>query len=293
MDYQSFKMKLVELVQKEISESVEISLERIPKNNGIYMEGIVFSRRGENTSPVIYVEEYYQYWKKGVFMEKLVEKIIWNYSHFKPLAKMTDDFFKDYDKLKSRIFYKIINYEKNREMLKKIPHRRILDLAMVFYYQIDEVEPPATILIQNSHLAMWDITEEELEENAVKYTCLCLPAEFLTMDQLAGIEEEDMDEMLSEERCPMYILTNKERRFGAGTVFYPGILKQAQKLVGDNFFILPSSIHECILIPEDGNYDQESLAEMVTEINVHHVDAREVLSDQAYYYLKKDGRIHI
>ncbi len=74
MDYQSFKMKLVEMVQKEISESVEISLERIPKNNGIYMEGIVFSRRGENTSPVIYVEEYYQYWKKGVSMEKLVEK---------------------------------------------------------------------------------------------------------------------------------------------------------------------------------------------------------------------------
>ena len=115
----------------------------------------------------------------------------------------------------------------------------------------------------------------------------------MTMDQLAGIEEEDMDEMLSEERCPMYILTNKERRFGAGTVFYPGILKQAQKLLGDNFYILPSSVHECILIPEDGNYDQESLAEMVTEINVHHVDAREVLSDQAYYYLKKDGRIHI
>ena len=103
------------------------------------MEGIVFSRRGENTSPVIYVEEYYQYWKKGVSMEQLVEKIVWSYSHFKPLVKMTDDYFKDYNKLKSRIFYKIVNYEKNREILKQIPHRRILDMAMVFYYQVDEV----------------------------------------------------------------------------------------------------------------------------------------------------------
>ena len=293
MDYQNFKIKLVELVQKEINENTEISLERIPKNNGVYMEGIVFSRKGENTSPVIYVEEYYQYWKKGVSMEQLVEKIIWSYSHFKPLTRMTDDFFKDYNRLKSRIFYKIINYEKNRELLKKIPHRRILDLAMVFYYQVDEVDPPATILIQNTHLSMWDITQKELEENAVKYTCLCLPAEFLTMSQLAGLEEEYMDEILEEESCPMYILTNKERRYGAGTIFYPGILEQAQKLLGDNFYILPSSIHECILVPEEGSYDQDGLTEMVTEINAQHVDAREVLSDQAYYYLKKDGRIHI
>ena len=293
MDYQNFKIKLVELVQKEINENTEISLERIPKNNGVYMEGIVFSRKGENTSPVIYVEEYYQYWKKGVSMEQLVEKIIWSYSHFKPVARMTDDFFKDYNRLKSRIFYKIINYEKNRELLKKIPHRRILDLAMVFYYQVDEVDPPATILIQNTHLSMWDITQKELEENAVKYTCLCLPAEFLTMSQLAGLEEEYMDEILEEESCPMYILTNKERRYGAGTIFYPGILEQAQKLLGDNFYILPSSIHECILVPEEGSYDQDGLTEMVTEINAQHVDAREVLSDQAYYYLKKDGRIHI
>ena len=293
MDYQNFKIKLVELVQKEINENTEISLERIPKNNGVYMDGIVFSRKGENTSPVIYVEEYYQYWKKGVSMEQLVEKIIWSYSHFKPVARMTDDFFKDYNRLKSRIFYKIINYEKNRELLKKIPHRRILDLAMVFYYQVDEVDPPATILIQNTHLSMWDITQKELEENAVKYTCLCLPAEFLTMSQLAGLEEEYVDEILEEESCPMYILTNKERRYGAGTIFYPGILEQEQKLLGDNFYILPSSIHECILVPEEGSYDQDGLTEMVTEINAQHVDAREVLSDQAYYYLKKDGRIHI
>ena len=121
-----------------------------------------------------------------------MEKIVWSYSHFKPLVKITDDYFKDYNKLKSRIFYKIVNYEKNREILKQIPHRRILDMAMVFYYQVDEVEPPATIMIQNSHLSMWDVKPEELEENAITYTCLCLPAEFLTMAQLAGMDEEDM-----------------------------------------------------------------------------------------------------
>lgn len=293
MDYQNFKMKLVELVQKEISDGVEVSLENIPKNNGIYMEGMVFSKKGESASPVLYVEEYYQFWKKGISLEQLVEKILWNYGHFRPQMCITKDFFKDYDKLKSRIFYKLINYEKNRELLKKIPYTRVLDLAMVFYYQLDEIEPAATVLIQNSHLRMWNLTREELENNARKYTCLHLPAEFLTMAKLAGMEEEEMDELADEECCPMYILTNKERRLGAGVILYPGILEQARNLLGDNFYILPSSIHECILVPEDGNYDQEELTGMVTEINAKHVDYREILSDQAYYYLKKDGRIHI
>lgn len=293
MDYQNFKMKLMELVQKEISEGVEISLEKIPKNNGIYMEGMVFTRQGENTSPIIYVEEYYQFWKKGVAMEQLVEKILWSYGHFGPRMRITQDFFRDYDRLKTRIFYKLINYEKNREMLQQVPHRRVLDLAMVFYYRMEGIESAATVMIQNSHLQMWDITEEELESNARIYTCLYLPAEFLTMAGLAGMEEDELDELVGEERCPMYILTNKERALGAGVLLYPGILEQAQKLLGDNFYILPSSIHECILIPECENYDQEELSEMVREINADHVDSREVLSDQAYYFLKKDGRIHI
>lgn len=293
MDYQNFKMKLMELVQKEISEGVEVSLEQIPKNNGIYMEGMVFSRQGENTSPVIYVEEYYQFWKKGVAMEQLVEKVLWNYGHFGPRMRIGGDFFRDYDRLKPRIFYKLVNYEKNREMLQKIPYKRVLDLAMVFYYRMEGIEPAATVMIQNSHLRMWNITEEELESNARKYTCLYLPAEFLTMAGLAGIEEEEMDELVREDRCPMYILTNKERALGAGVILYPGILEQAQELLGNNFYILPSSIHECILIPGDGNYNQEELSEMVREINENHVDSREVLSDQAYYFLKKDGRIHI
>lgn len=293
MDYQNFKMKLMELVQKEISEGVEVSLEQIPKNNGIYMEGMVFSRKGENTSPVIYVEEYYQFWKKGVAMEQLVEKVLWNYGHFGPRMRIGEDFFRDYDRLKTRIFYKLVNYEKNREMLQKIPYKRVLDLAMVFYYRMEGIEPAATVMIQNSHLRMWNITEEELESNARKYTCLYLPAEFLTMAGLAGMEEEEMDELAGEDRCPMYILTNKERALGAGAILYPGILEQAQELLEGNFYILPSSIHECILIPEDGNYNQEDLSEMVREINENHVDSREVLSDQAYYFLKKDGRIHI
>lgn len=291
MDYENFKLKLMELVQAAFHQEVEVSFEKIPKNNGIMMEGMVFTKEGENASPVIYLQEYYEFWKKGITMEQLVEKILWSYGHYGPQIRITRDYFKDYERLKSHIFYKVISYERNREQLKSIPHRRVLDLAMVFYYQIDEEEMPATILIQNSHLKMWKITEEELVENAKRYTCLNLPAEFLTMEQVTGADNEREDE--GRERVSMYILTNRQRQLGAGVIFYPGVMEMAEHLLGDHFYILPSSIHECILVPQDGNYNQEELLHMVTEINEEHVDPREVLADQVYYYLKEDRKIHI
>jgi hypothetical protein len=300
MNYQNFKTQLLGLVQEEISEVISeeivVSFEKIPKNNGVFLDGMVFSKNGDNASPIIYMEEYYEFWKKGVGFEQLVEKILWNYGHYGPKMRMPSDFFRDYDKIKSHIFYKMINYEKNREQLKNMPHVRTLDLAMVFYYRVENVEPPASIAIQNSHLKMWKITMDELVENARKYTCLYLPAEFLTMAQLAGIEEEDLDRMegsVGAKRLPMYILTNKERQLGAGAMFYPGMLEQAEKLLGGTFFVLPSSIHECILVPQMDGYSQNELTAMVTEINEDHVDPREVLSDQAYYYLKEDKKLHI
>lgn len=195
--------------------------------------------------------------------------------------------------MKTHIFYKIVNYEKNREQLKDIPHRRFLDLAMVFYYQMEDADTLTTVMIQNSHLKMWKITEEELVENARKYTHLSMPAEFLTMAQVAGIEEDELDEILEEEHRPMYILTNRQRQLGAGVILYPGIMEQAKQILGDHFYILPSSIHECILVPAMEYCEMDELSQMVEQINEEHVDPREVLADHAYYYLEKDQRIHM
>lgn len=293
MDYQTFKTKLLELVQEAFTQEIKVSFEKIPKNNGVVMEGMVLTKEGEHISPVIYMQEYYEFWKKGITMEQLVEKILWSYGHCGAKVRITGEVFRNYEKLEKHIFYKIVSYERNRELLKTIPHRKILDLAMVFYYQVEDEETPATVMIQNNHLNMWKITEEELVENAKKYTCLSMPAEFLTMAQVAGIEEDELEEMTGGEKMPMYILTNKQRQLGAGVIFYPGIMEQARRILGDHFFILPSSIHECILVPEREMYDQEELSMMVEQINREHVDPREVLSDHAYYYLAKDRKIHI
>ena len=287
MTYSEFKMDLLDCVQKSIGEDTRVTIESIPKNNGILLDGMVFYNKDRNVTPIIYLEEFYEFWKKGISMCHLVDKILESCRNCACRILVEEDFFLRYEEMKSHIYYKLINYEKNKEFLRQVPHRRILDLAMVFYYRMEHVEPMATILIQNNHLAMWGITMEELQANAYKYTCLFQPALFMTMAQATMME----DECEVEDEIPMYVLTNQEKQFGAGTILYPGILEQAEVLLGDRFYILPSSIHECILISAESGYSQRELARMVTEINQNHVDEREVLSNHAYYYNKNSRKI--
>lgn len=292
MDYQEFKRDLMEVLSEKMEREVKLSFRQIPKNNGIMWEAIVIEKKEENISPIIYIQEYFEFWRKGVTMEQIVEKILWSCTQCEPRVRLTQEIFQNYDKMKNHIYYKVINYERNREQLKDVPYKRILDLAMVFYYEMEDSQFPSTVTIRNSHLKMWNISQEELEMNAKKYTCLNKPAEFITMDEIAHIEEEEFSDILEEDSLPMYVLTNKQKMFGAGVIFYPGMLELAESILGDHFYILPSSVHECILVPERGNYTQEELVSMVTEINEEHVEPGDVLADQAYYYLKKDKKIH-
>lgn len=287
MNYSEFKRDLLDCVQKSIGEDTRVTIERIPKNNGILLDGMVFYNREKNVTPIIYLEEFYEFWKKGISISHLVDKILESCRDCACRIEVEEDFFLHYEEMKSHIYYKLINYEKNKELLRQVPHRRILDLAMVFYYRIEDVEPMATILIQNNHIAMWNIPIEELVANAYKYTCLYMPSVFLTMAQATQMEED----WGSDNEVPMYVLTNQQKQFGAGSILYPGILAQAEVLLGDSFYILPSSIHECILISSQTGYTQRELAKMVTEINQNHVDDREVLSNHAYYYSKNSGKI--
>jgi len=287
LNYSEFKMNLLDYVQNSIGENTRVTIERIPKNNGILLDGMVFYNREKNVTPIIYLEEFYEFWKRGVSMCHLVNKILESCDNCACRISVEENFFMNYEEMKPHIYYKLINYEKNKEFLRQVPHRRILDLAMVFYYRLEHVDPMATILIQENHLAMWGITLEELQANAYKYTCLYLPALFMTMAQATQMEEE----CDSDDAVPMYVLTNQEKQFGAGAILYPGILEQAEILLGDSFYVLPSSIHECILISSQTGYTQRELSRMVEEINQNHVDEREVLSDKAYYYSKKSRKI--
>ena len=136
MNYQEFRCEFLERMKEVMEEGVNITPEQINKNNGIVMEGLVLRKENARVASVFYLEDYFKYWERGVPMEQLVRKVLWQFEHCKPKFDVAAEFFKNYEEAKENICFKLINYERNRELLKKVPHKRILDLAMVFYYRI-------------------------------------------------------------------------------------------------------------------------------------------------------------
>ena len=138
MNYQEFRCEFLERMKEVMEEEVSITTEKINKNNGVIMEGLVLKSENARVASIFYMEDYFSYWEKGVPLEQLVRKVMWQLEHCKPQMDVEADFFQNYQEIKENICFKLINYERNRELLKKVPHKRILDLAMVFYYRIQD-----------------------------------------------------------------------------------------------------------------------------------------------------------
>ena len=292
MTYEEFKITITACVANLAGEEVSVKIHQVPKNNGILLDALTVMRPMCHVAPTIYLKDYYLRYKQDVPLEKLAEEIVRIGNQDQVSSNVPTDFFTDFAKVKSRICFKVIHYEKNREMLANMPYKRVLNLALVFYYTVEpSILENASVLVRNCDLERWGTNQKEIEKLAAKNTPKLLPWRYAPMIQV--IEEimeatgaDSTDELDPDEEgfVPMYILTNTEKYYGASCIFYPNVLAEIAEQIGDHLYILPSSLHECIIMPASGLYSQESLSEMVKDIYKTQVEPTEVLSDCAYYY---------
>ena len=89
----------------------------------------------------------------------------------------------------------------------------------------------------------------------------------------------------------MYVLTNSTGSLGAAALFYPDVKEKAAELMGSDYYILPSSVHEVILVPDNPSIDAKDLCKMVKEANRTVVEEKDILSDNVYHYSREDRRL--
>ena len=307
MEFTSFKTLVRDEVAKRTGEQFRVRINEVTKNNGVVLSGITMLQDDNNISPTIYLNQYYEAYENGdITMRCIVDDVLDTYERNKVNQSVDMRFFMDYERIKDRIIFKLIHAEKNKELLKDIPHIRYLDFAIVFQCLIsDEMFGNATIMIHNAHLKIWEITKDELYEKAIKNTpelqkydiktmrdVLC---EMMLLEEMEGKEIINRDEYFEELRdaAPMYVLSNRTRVQGASCILYPNILKDFAAAVKSDFYILPSSVHEVILLPVQGDDDEEGLKRMVCEVNETQVEREEVLSDSVYYYSREREKLSI
>ena len=295
MEFTNFTTLVQREVEKRAGENYRVKLNDVMKNNGVVLRGITLMQDDSNISPTIYLNPYYDAYENGdTTLGTVIDEVIDTYERNMINRSIDMKFFLNYETVRSRIIFKLINTEKNRELLRDVPYIPFHDLSIVFQCLVSEERfGNASILIHNVHLQLWKVNARELYECALKNTPLLQGYELADMNtvleemkELGGIDDEEIEDMQQE--VPMYVLSNKSRINGASCILYKDILKDFAMVVDKDLYVLPSSIHEVILLPSDGTQESEQLKEMVREINQSQVEKEEVLSDSVYYYRRSD-----
>ena len=290
MNYQEFIERIMGLLRDKMGADYEIKVTNVTKNNGIRLTGIIMMRESDRISPTIYMEEPYRQYIAGTEMNEIADKIVELYREQIRGVNPDLDFFKDFKCVRDRIFHKVINYEKNRQLLEDVPHIKWCDLAVVFYYALDEqLFGNASILIHNNHLDMWEQTVDMLYLIA-QYNMKCrMPELLVPMTEL--IEEITGGKIRQKEDINLYVLTNREKIYGASAMLYSDRVRELADRLRCDLIILPSSVHEVLLLPDDREQQYDFYRKMVEEVNTTQVQPEEVLSYNLYRYSREKAEI--
>lgn len=307
---EQFGKKVCSAVEEILGAGYEAVFQEVTKNNGVCFHGIVISVKGSNVSPAIYIDELHQDYEEGRPFGDIVYDILSVYKRHAKEIRIDMDFFMRFEEVKNRILYKLIHAGRNQKLLEEIPYIEWNDLALVFYYSFDDERiGKASILIRNSHLEMWKVDLSVLYESAKTNMLRMRPAQLLPVRQIiqeimadgcghaegAADLSRELSGMAPAQESMMYLLSNHERVFGAAAVLDADSLKKLTERLNKNLIILPSSIHEVLLVPDDGraHAGREFYRNMVKEVNDTQVEPEERLSYNVYYYDRISGKITI
>ena len=293
MKYQEFVGSVTGFLRESLPGGTRLQLIPLEKNNGIIMDGLSVRKEGKRVAPMIYLDSYYREYLDGRSLRGICDQILECCEDSDFEEHFDVDFFREPERVRPTVAYRLINYEKNRELLQEIPHLPFLDLAVIFYSLLtDTPVGHATVLIRNSHLELWGKNTSWLYEAAKENTEKLLPKRLVSM--------EDMIYELSEGKqeaeyagVPMYVLTNSRKSFGAACLLYDGVLGECFRRLEESYYLIPSSVHEVILIPASAVGDSRELCALVQEMNRTQVRSTEVLSDTVYLYSEETRRLEM
>lgn len=277
-------------------EGGNITINHVIKNNGCEMDGLVIMEKGKDIAPTIYLDSFCELYTSGENIKNIIRQIEVIYEQNKNNVTFDVNILKHFDTIKDKIVYKVVNYRSNEKLLEQVPHKRILDLAVVFYCLLDnEYGRSATALIYNNNLKNWNVTIDDVYKAALKNTPDLLHSKISSMAALfekCGVnvdgEEVDLKDYVPSD---MYVLTNESKLNGAACILYENVLYDFAQKLGADLYILPSSVHEVILLPKLSMFEKDELVNMVKEVNTEGVAADEVLSDHVYEYNRTERLI--
>ena len=302
MTKQDFMEQLIEELYRYFSpEQYQLEGSVLLKNNDTKRYAILLKKIEGTVSPTIYLDNFYSEFEHGRTTISETASHIYEQMHdFEDKIEAYQEFSVELSDCSNKITYRLVSKERNKQFLESVPHLPFLNMAVVFYiiHHVSK-EGMESICVTNELAGKWGLSAKSLYIIAEKNTPILLPPVIDTMEHTLELLMGEINCAIepagdSNKPIPMHIMTNKYQINGASVLLYNGLLDGLAEKLGTDLYVIPSSIHELIIMPaEDGSLSLSKLSEMGKEINENHVKEEEILSDCAYYYDHKQKSFYM
>lgn len=313
LNFEEFKKYIVENITEYLPQQYEkarISIDRIVKNNDMVLDGLRIFPENTNVVPVLYVNQEYERYKEGENLDEIVGKLADQFvaAKFEEMPVNVAS-LSDYEQVKDRVICRLVNREANRERLSNAPFTPMEDLAVTYHVLMTEgSDGIGSIMITNALMEKYGIDVETLHTQAIENMDRLTPVKFETLEDMMlnmmtpeFVKEYDVSEDVARKKIremfpphdgpEVYCLTNESQINGASVIVKPETQEYVSERLGGDFFILPSSIHEVLVVKKSDDMSYEELQSMVQEVNHGVVSPDEILSNHVYQYDVKTHQI--
>lgn len=278
MDYERFKEGFQDALKAELAvrgADVELTARRVDKMNDSY-DAITVRPVDSSIGVNISVEKAFAAYENGTPIPEIAEHFADAVEKgFSESPQVDLESLSDYEQMKSKLSMEVVSAEKNAELLESVPHERMEDMAVVYRFVLDQTDSGnGTILVTNQLLDQYGITNEQLRADAMENAPAIRPSEIRGMSEVMSELAPGMIPEVAPEDEQMFVATVPDKIHGAGVIAYPNFMEDAAQKMGGDFFVLPSSIHEVLLVKDNGQRTAKELENMVKEVNANMIDER-------------------
>lgn len=286
--------KLEKAVKSAVGTEYEINFGETRKNNGVVLKSVSICRNGKSVMQKIHINEILEMLTSGRaeineaagMIAKVCREHEWEAENFEQITRKISK-----AEILDRVTGQMVNKAANARMLMEVPHKIVLDLALVYRVMLQESEyGTASFIAGHALCAHYGISIEELDNAA---SANMAREKFMACTMESVLEELGaLPDGMPVGECPMLIITNNRGLYGAAVMAYPDYFHAFSEKTGNDLYILPSSIHEVIVVPAAG-IEPDTLREIVMEVNGSELKKEEFLSDNVYRYSCRTGEITI
>lgn len=286
IEYDDFRTRLLDMLSIELGNGITVHTREISGSGAHEIEACSLSIPGKNISPVFYPAYFFEKYRSGTSFAEIMENIKDSIRFAGEEAFDSRD-ISEYSIAKGHIIPKLINKENNADWLSQVATTSFLDVAVVFLYVIkSEGNDLVSFTISREQMEDWHITVDKLLYDAVHTAQRLFPLNIQSIEDVLGLSDDDYYQTF-------YVMSNNKRHYGAACMLYENAISDFAERIGQSLYIIPSSVHEVLLVPEGLRIPPDELREMLNDVNSSIVRDDEVLSEKVYYFDHATGSLSI